>query len=340
VNSSELQKEYELSAPLCEQFGRELTRQLEELLSEKNISLGFPLQCRVKKIDSILEKIERSSLEITHVQELNDLIGLRIILLFRRDVESVKALIKKNLKVFSEEDTQSRLGESEFGYSSVHFQVGLLSSWKKMPTFKKSGELRAEIQVRTVAQHIWATASHILQYKRETGVPPPVRRSIHRASALLETVDLEFERVLEERNSYLKRPKGNLSEDVLNVDLLAKILDELLPAKNKDTEEKENYADLLQDLFAFSIKSGPQLRDLLAENLEAVFAEEEGEIKQRLGLDKPAGTSKERIERGVFYTHVGLARTALRNKVGKRWTDYQKKKMEERKAETKRVSEQ
>jgi putative GTP pyrophosphokinase len=128
VNNPELQKEHELIAPLCEQFGRELTRQLEELLSEKNISLGFPLQFRVKKFDSVLQKIERASLGIQHIQELNDLIGLRIILLFRRDVESVRALIKKNFKIFSEEDTQARLGEGEFIARIIPFFGGFRSS--------------------------------------------------------------------------------------------------------------------------------------------------------------------------------------------------------------------
>lgn len=56
--------------------------------------------------------------------------------------------------------------------------------------------LKAEVQVRTVTQHVWAAASHVLQYKQEASVPLPVRRSIYRVSALLETVDLEFERVL------------------------------------------------------------------------------------------------------------------------------------------------
>jgi putative GTP pyrophosphokinase len=325
MNNSELEKEYELIAPLCEQFGRELTRQLEELLSEQNISLGFPLQFRIKKCDSALQKIERASIGLQHIQELHDLIGLRIILLFQRDVETVRSLIKKNLKVFSEEDTQARLGEGEFGYSSIHFQIGLQPSWKKMPTFKKAGELRAEIQVRTVAQHIWAAASHILQYKRETGVPPPIRRSIYRVSALLETVDLEFERVLDERKKYLAQSKTNLADEVLNVDLLAKILDEILPEKNKAEEDK--YAELLQDLFAFSITTARQLRELLAKHLETALAADAEQVKKQQGRDKPFGTSKERIDRGVYFTHVGLARRGLRAQFGQKWDAYQKQKM-------------
>ena len=193
-----------------------------------------------------------------------------------------------------------------------------------MPTFKKAGELRAEIQVRTVAQHIWAAASHILQYKRETGVPPPIRRSIYRVSALLETVDLEFERVLEERKGYLAQPKTNLAEEVLNVDLLAKILNELLPEKNK--ADAEPYAELLQDLFAFSITTARQLRDLITKHLHTALAVDVARVKKEQGKDKPLGTSRERIERGVFFAHVGLVRQMLSAQFGAKWEAHQNQK--------------
>ena len=320
MNNAELQKEYELVAPLCEQFGRELTRQLEELLLEKNISLGFPLQYRVKTFDSVAKKIERASLGIQHIQDLNDLIGLRIILLFRRDVEFVRTLIKKNLKVFSEEDTQSRLGEGEFGYSSVHYQIGLQPSWKKMPTFKRAGELRAEIQVRTVAQHIWAAASHIMQYKQEANVPPPVRRSIHRVSALLETVDLEFERVLDERGLYRKQINTSTSVEELNVDLLAKILDETLPKQNKTGEE--DYSQLLKDLLDFSIRTPQQIHDLLKSHLTTVLEQDKKIAADRVSTHP----TDERASRGCYWSLAGVVRNAMSREFGSRWTKHQELK--------------
>ena len=324
MNNSELEIEYEAIAPLCDQFGREITRQLEELLSEENISLGFPLQYRVKKFDSVMQKVERASSGSQHVQDLNDLIGLRIILLFKRDVETVRALIKKNLKVLSEEDTQTRLGESEFGYSSVHFQVGLKPGWKKMPTFKKAGALRAEIQVRTVAQHIWAAASHSLQYKQEQSVPPLVRRVIHRVSALLETVDLEFERVLLERSSYKTEANTKSASETLNVDLLNKILDEKLPTQN--LAKQENYADLLEDLFYFSIKTPKQLIDLLNEQNNAIIESDKTKVTMYKGFTFPDQENIQRVARGVFFTHIGLVREALTFKFKDRWKEYSNKK--------------
>jgi hypothetical protein len=133
-----------------------------------------------------------------------------------------------------------------------------------MPTFKKAAGMRAEIQVRSGAQHIWASASHILQYKQERDVPPPVRRAISRVAALLETVDLEFERVLDERAVYGSQKKSETATDELNVDLLAKVLDEELPSENMETEER--YAELLPELLFFSINTPKKLRELIAKH--------------------------------------------------------------------------
>jgi putative GTP pyrophosphokinase len=59
-------------------------------------------------------------------------------------------------------------------------------------------DLFAEIQVRTVVQHAWATVSHSLQYKREADVPIPLRRRLARVSALLELADMEFSAISEQ----------------------------------------------------------------------------------------------------------------------------------------------
>jgi ppGpp synthetase/RelA/SpoT-type nucleotidyltranferase len=320
MTNAELEKQYETIEPLCDQFGGELTRQLEELLSEKGTSLGFPIQYRVKEFNSVAEKIERTAFKAQHIRELHDLIGVRIILLFQRDVEIVRNLIKENFRVISEDDKQKSLGEGEFGYSSIHFQIGLRETWRQMPTFKKVGEFQAEIQVRTVAQHIWAAASHILQYKNEAGIPPPIRRSIHRVSALLEIVDLEFERVLEKRESYKNQPSANFAE-TLNVDLLAKILDERLPLKNR---RDEDYAILLEDLLAFSITTSSLLRELIAKHLQTALVNDAALLESY--RSNPQTASSDNIKRGTAYSHAGLVRNMMNAQFGQEWGEYRKAK--------------
>jgi ppGpp synthetase/RelA/SpoT-type nucleotidyltranferase len=106
------------------------------------------------------------------MKELKDLVGLRLMRVFKRDVARVCDLVSETFTVVSQEDTAQRLGEAEIGYQSLHYVIKLPEKWLSVPSFKGLDDLQAELQVRTVAQHIWAAASHILQYKQEASVPP------------------------------------------------------------------------------------------------------------------------------------------------------------------------
>jgi len=313
--------EYKSLASHGEQFASELTRQLDELLRQQNISLGFPLQSRIKTWNSIAEKIQRRTLQPSSVKDISDLIGLRIVLLFQRDVSAVCGIIKANFKVLETENTREKLPASEFGYSSVHFLIEPPPEWLMIPTLKKLGNFKAEIQVRTVAQHIWASASHILQYKQEQGVPASIRRAIYRVSALLETVDLEFERVLQERATYVSdAPTDNLAE-VLNVDLLVKILDELLPQKNKSTTDQ--YADVLVELAHFSITTNEQLRKLIQDHKTTILKIDKEMVEKAIAKQIPVKAyDKDHVMNGAYFTYVGLTRQALAEEFKDKWKSY------------------
>lgn len=195
-NEDALSREYSVIAPTAARFASTLQEQLEMMLATGNLTLGVPIEVRVKEWESIADKIARNRLKLTSLRELTDLVGLWLILLFKRDLPAVQDLISESFSVVSHEDTSARLSETQFGYQSVHYVIKLPGDWLRVPTLADFTGLRAEIQVRTLAQHIRAAASHKLQYKSESNVPAPIRRSIYRVSAILETVDLEFERVL------------------------------------------------------------------------------------------------------------------------------------------------
>lgn len=315
MNTDELRFQYADLYGRAERMRGTVFEQLSELLDCADITLGVPIESRVKSWSSIEEKIERKSLSIDNLNSLPDLVGIRTILLFRTDLGKVDGLINKHFDVISSEDTSKRLGESQFGYQSQHYVLKLPASWLAIPTMTDLGDLQIEVQVRTLAQHIWAAASHKLQYKHESSVPPPLRRTMNRVSALLETVDLEFERVLSERKRYQESGIARITgSEPLNVDLLASILDETFPSSNRTGDE--DYESLLSDLSELSVKTASDLKSLLSKHRDATIYEDQKEVKQRLEKRNYKGTTKERIERGVFYTHTGLVRTALRLKYG------------------------
>lgn len=315
----ELQIDYEYRQASAERFCLALVEQIKELTAQNNITVAVPIESRVKSWFSISKKIERINLKLEDILQLNDLVGIRLILLFKRDLDRCRELIEENLEIIEKEDTASRLDESQFGYQSYHYVIKLPEKWLSTPTLRDFAEYKAEIQIRTIAQHIWAAASHNLQYKQEDNVPKTVRRSIYRVSAMLEIVDLEFERVLREREEYVKELKLDIQDEKLNVDILKEILDSHLPIANRTDDEP--YSELLQNLSRCGINKSSEFISLINEQLKNALKRDDKTVDRI--WDKHAFSEDyveiKRAERGFFYNHTGLVRIMLEEKFGDRW---------------------
>lgn len=314
MSPEELRIQYQDNLGRAGRLCEEVVAQLDALLASNDVSLGVPIESRVKSWSSIEEKLRRKDRNLESIFDLSDLIGIRLILLFRSDQDRVAELISKAFEIVSIEDASERLSEAEFGYQSRHFVVRLLPAWLSMPTLSGMKDFSLEFQIRTLAQHIWAAASHKLQYKQEAAVPPPLRRTINRVSALLEIVDLEFERVLEERRAYVSNSQFPGAEnEFLNVDSLAALLNDLLPLGNRVDDEP--YADLLADLTQLDVKTPHQLREILTKHKDAAIREDQESVR-RYRANPPSHANVDRLMKGVYFAHVGLAREALRAEFG------------------------
>jgi GTP pyrophosphokinase len=317
-----LENEYGAEVTRFENLCAEIVKQIDQLLRDGRINLASPIEFRVKTWASIVDKIKRNQTQPKTLAEIRDVAGVRTIALFRRDLEPIQKIIEGNFKVLYKEDTLSRLKENQFGYGSIHYEVQPPAEWLKIPTLRKLNALRAEIQVRTGSQHIWAAASHVLQYKKVTHVPLPIRRTINRVAALLETIDLEFERVLVEREEYAEQISQRKDDIPLNTESLKGLLDATLPKENRDDPEGEDYADLLDDLLHFNVSTTNELERIIKRHLKTVVKMDEQHVKASIDElesgQQPMGTSEERTRRGVYFTHVGLARTALQLEFGEK----------------------
>jgi putative GTP pyrophosphokinase len=311
----ELIEQYKTISPDYKLLCEEIIKQLSVLIKIKKITLATPMDTRIKKWKSILDKIERYGMEnIDDISQINDLAGIRIIVLFRRDIGIIEQIIDENLIVHRKENTEERLSENQFGYGSVHYEVSAPDSWTSLPTLTKLKGLKVEIQLRTVSQHTWAASSHVLQYKTEKDVPAPLIRSINRVAALLETVDLEFERLLIERQSY-NEVSIETTEEKLNVETLRKVL-ELYYPKNKDGNEP--LSDLLEVLTQFRIETLSELKEFIDEQRDKFEKDEKSQVKikreQYEETGRVSGTSIERLNKGVFYNYIGVIRMMLKQK--------------------------
>ena len=80
----ELRSEYISIEPLARRFCDELARQLQILIDQQKVQLGFPITARVKSWESISEKLRRLPLNLRSITDFQDLVGLRLIFLFRK----------------------------------------------------------------------------------------------------------------------------------------------------------------------------------------------------------------------------------------------------------------
>ena len=332
-----LYREYKEIYPVLDYLAVRAKEKLYSLINSLGISLNQSLQYRIKSWESTKEKLERGEVNIKKLNELQDLLGLRVVTLFAHDVEIVEDAISKSFHVIKNYDTKDKLGVDKFGYLSKHYIVSV--NGNELGIEEPSASIfRIEIQVRTLAQHLWAEVSHLLSYKNKESVPPPILRELNNAAALLENVDSSFERVLNERKKYLNGIIDLETNKPLDVDLLQITLDALWPPENK--LEKEPYEYLLFKLRKSEVDTQKKLTNLIRKhhddaikrsareaeylrNLITTHPPENGIIKTSSAnkVHTRSGITQELIdkaEKGVYYGHVALTVTAIQFETGER----------------------
>lgn len=322
-----LNNEYQNAHPLADRFRLAMLEQISGLIKKNDIDLGVPIESRIKALSSIENKIFRKSKSIENILDIEDFVGIRIILLFRDDIDRMCEILASNFEVLELDDTSKRLAENEFGYQSNHLILKMPKDWFSVPSLSDFKKLKVEVQVRTLSQHIWAAASHKLQYKNEASVPGPLKRSIHRVSALLETIDLELQRLLKQRQVYLEQlvSKAEGSSNI-NVDVLERLLNEVLPQQNK-LESGEDLSELLQELVKFGFDSPDKIKTLIDKQIDEVLAEDAERAAQVDLYDEEF----ERAKNGVYFTHAGLVRGCMQLEVGEPYLDFQEQRIHDNK---------
>jgi putative GTP pyrophosphokinase len=311
-----LQQEYRDIEPVASAMAHLMVRELQAVLRSADVSLAVPIEHRVKTWNSIEQNFLRAGANRAAfrrfsgatLSELSDLIGVRVIVLFARDIARVGAAIVETFQVLEADDKGQRQSVDQFGYTSIHYDVVVPREWAVVPSVKAFDRFGAEIQVRTLAQHMWAAASHELQYKVEQAVPEDVRRSIHRIASLLEMVDAEYERLLVEREAYRLKIESDESDSRLNTDILRAVLDKRLPRRNRAGYEP--YSMLVWELGKLGIVRRSDLEGLITRRLSSAL-DEDSSIVERHQDSSSAST-----ERDHFFTHTGLLNIMLEKEFG------------------------
>jgi ppGpp synthetase/RelA/SpoT-type nucleotidyltranferase len=181
--------------PEYEKFGEVIKARLKKAL--KPGGFWFEVSARAKEVDSLVKKLLKKSKH--NYKSLPDKVGARVILRYRSDISPAVSLIKKAL-VCEKEDPKD-LGIEKVGYQSVHLDgVSLLDTDPDIVNFPRD-KFWVEMQVRTLAQHLWSEMSHDTVYKNDdtvSALPPEIRRRVNLMAGQIEVADREFERLNKE----------------------------------------------------------------------------------------------------------------------------------------------
>lgn len=223
-----IEKEYFDIIEDYKDFLSEFKRIIEKILVRHKIPTAFAIYGRPKSLESINEKITSDRFEIKKsITELNDLVGLRIVLLFPEFKDKVVEILSSEFKLLND-PFKSNQSPDKFGYNSIHLILTIKDEWTKTPYWENHKNKKAEIQVRTLSEHIWAETSHSLFYKREENIPNVLNRDLFRVSALLEVVDEKLQHLknkIEEHFKYiLEAPYDEILTQDLNSETFRRVM--------------------------------------------------------------------------------------------------------------------
>ena len=147
------------------------------------------IKYRIKSYDSILEKLDRKGLERTNenvTEYINDVVGVRVVCSFIPDCYEIVNIIEnsKNIEVIEKKDYIKNPKDN--GYSSFHLIVKVKVNLSTGPK-----DVKAEIQIRTMAMDFWASLDHKIAYKfpHPENLPQRVKDELKASSNIVKDLD-------------------------------------------------------------------------------------------------------------------------------------------------------
>ena len=172
------------------------------------------VQARAKTLASFAEKCVRKwEKHKNPAEEFTDLCGGRVIVQTLEQVKAVRAFVEANFVVVETEDIGLRLGDDKFGYRDRHYIVQLhperaLQIGVEPEELRAIGTRKAELHIRTWAQHAWADTLHDRLYKSPLTHSAEAKRTASLLAAIMEEGDLNFDRLANELDGMVANYAG------------------------------------------------------------------------------------------------------------------------------------
>jgi ppGpp synthetase/RelA/SpoT-type nucleotidyltranferase len=228
----------------------------------RNEGIWAEVSYRTKETDSLIRKLIKKP---NHSYDsIGDKTGVRIILRYKNEIQPVLDLAKRIFEFGDLENKEDTLDFDQVGYLSVHVDIKLRSDHDKSIIYP-SPKFHAELQVRTMAQHLWSEMSHDTFYKNDESLNPlqnSIKRRVYLLSGVVEMADNEFDKLntdvpslpelelLKSLEKHYFKLTTRRSDSELSLDVIRM----LMPLYNKETQDitmhLDNFFDEHKDLFA------------------------------------------------------------------------------------------
>lgn len=229
---------------------------------------------RVKNPEHLIEKIIRKKIKnpsriITvenYRDEITDLLGIRVIHLFKEDWEDIHKLITGKWEFKEAPTANLRSGDDEtrfkkynceikehpYGYRSVHYLI-VVKPYKQ--------EVTVELQVRTIFEEGWSEIDHKIRYPYDID------------NTIIANYLVMFNRIAgsaDEMGSYIRYLHGELTElkrkhdtELEEKNRLIHELEDIIENSKMETQEKEEMRDRISVLAGALAKAATKVDPLL-----------------------------------------------------------------------------
>lgn len=310
-----LLQQFREQVPALEQLSKTVYDQLRQVLHEQSVELSA-IEYRVKTEQSLAGKLERKGDKYASLDDITDLVGLRIITFYTDDVDKVAAIVQQLYDVDWSNSIDKRKAHelTSFGYNSLHYICRL-----------KEGSAPFEIQMRTALQHVWSAIEHDIGYKGAVKLPPEYRRQFSRLAGMLELADDEFSRLRTTMTDYRRQVQalvksGKLDEVLLSTDSFSSYLQMHPFNKLNQRIAAVNQAEI------FPASLMPYLPILEGFGLETLgdlqrFIDSNGEEAYQLAVSQLAITDLDILAESIGLQNLCLVHILKtgRGRVGLRW---------------------
>lgn len=243
VERNRISAEFEVQVSRNKALLDEIAFILRQRLSDFGIKV-HEVEQRIKSLDSVLAKCERKGL-LDH-NALVDVVGARVVCLFRSDMSKVTKVIEENFDVMSVDDKLS--SDGPLGYQSMHYVCKLPDRYKG-PRYENTQGVQFEIQVRTLCMHAWAAVSHHLDYKGDWDVPEELKQALSALGGLFYVADNQFDQFNSARSTSISKEEDRtrLTESQeINLDTMRLYLQRKFP--DRGHSDVSGISDLVKEI--------------------------------------------------------------------------------------------